>query len=204
MLKGWASAVASRQRMATDLAPVAGGDTTFILRDGSAVAIHEIRDKDRGMIERFVNQLSEDTIYFRFLASGINKEVIVNQLSPRPGAYALVAVTGEAIVGHVAYFKSQSDAAEIGVLILDTYQGKGLGTRLIESIARAANAKGITVFEAIIGWNNTRMIRMVRNIGFPTSEKVEPDLIRIRFPTSIDPVTIAEFQEKWMFLPGCV
>ena len=190
--------------MATDLAPVAGGDTTFILRDGSAVAIHEIRDKDRGMIERFVNQLSEDTIYFRFLASGINKEVIVNQLSPRPGAYALVAVTGEAIVGHVAYFKSQSDAAEIGVLILDTYQGKGLGTRLIESIARAANAKGITVFEAIIGWNNTRMIRMVRNIGFPTSEKVEPDLIRIRFPTSIDPVTIAEFQEKWMFLPGCV
>ncbi len=179
-----------------------GTNSTFMLRDGSAVTLRELRDGDRGMLERFVDQLSEDTIYFRFLASGMDRQVIVDQLSPRPGAYTLVAVRGETMVGHVAYFKSQAEAAEIGVLILDDYQGKGLGTRLIESIACAANAKGITVFEAIIGWNNTRMIRMVRSMGFPTSEKVEPDLIRIRFPTSIDPVSIAEFQEKWVFPPG--
>lgn len=189
--------------MSTDLAPVVGGNSDFKLKDGSAVALRELLDEDRSMLERFVDRLSEDTIYFRFLASGVNREVIVEQLSPRPGAYALVAVAGGAIVGHAAYFKSQPDAAEIGVLILDSYHGKGLGTRLIESIARAANANGITVFEAIISWNNTRMIRMVRNMGFPTSEKVESDLIRIRFPTSIDPVSIAEFQEKWMFLPDC-
>ena len=174
-----------------------------MLRDGSAVTLRELHAGDSEMLERFVERLSEDTIYFRFLAAGMNRRVIVDQLSPRPGAYTLVAVTGGTIVGHVAYFKSQSDAAEIGVLILDAYQGKGLGTRLIESIARAANAKGVTVFEAIIGWNNTRMIRMVRTMRFPTSEKVEPDLIRIRFPTSIDPVSIAEFQEKCMFLPEC-
>ena len=188
--------------MASDLAPVVEGRSAFTLRDGSAVTLRELQDDDRGMLERFIDQLSEDTIYFRFLASGLDRQVLIDQLSPRPGAYALVAVGGGAIVGHVAYFRSQSDAAEIGVLILDSYQGKGLGTRLIESIARAANAKGVTVFEAIIGWNNTRMIRMVRSMGFPTSEKVEPDLIRIRFPTSIDPVSIAEFQERWVFQPG--
>lgn len=172
-----------------------------MLRDGSAVTLRELKDEDRGMLEWFVDRLSEDTIYFRFLATGINREVIIDQLAPRPGACTLVALKERAIIGHVAFFRSQQDAAEIGVLILDAYQGKGLGTRLIESIARVANSEGVTVFEAIIDWNNTRMIRMVRSMGFPTSEKVEPDLIRIRFPTSIDPVTIAEFQEKWMFLP---
>ena len=191
--------------MASNLeAPVVGGNSTFVLTDGTAVTLRELQEEDRRQLERFVASLSQDTIYFRFLASGIDREVVIDQLSPRPGAYTLVALQGGAIVGHVAYFKSQPDAAEIGVLILDAYQGKGLGTRLIESIAHAANAEGVTVFEAIIDWNNTRMIRMVRGMGFPTSEKVEPDLIRIRFPTSIDPVTIAEFQEKWLFLPDSV
>lgn len=188
--------------MASDLEmPIARGDSTFVLGDGSAVLLRELREEDREMLERFIDHLSEDTIYFRFLATGIDRQVLIDQLSPRQGAFILVAVKMDAIVGHVAYFRTQSEAAEIGILILDSYQGKGLGTRLIETIARAANSKGVTVFEAIIDWNNTRMIRMVRGMGFPTSEKVEPDLIRIRFPTSIDPVTIAEFQEKWMFGP---
>ena len=175
--------------------------SVYTLRDGTAVVLRELRNEDREMLERFVDLLSEDTIYFRFLASGINREVLIDQLSPRPGAVILVAVKDRAIVGHVAYFKSQAEAAEIGLLILDSYQGKGLGTRMIESIARAANSDGVSVFEAIIDWNNTRMIKMVRGMGFPTSEKVEPDLIRIRFPTSIDPVTINEFQESWVFRP---
>ena len=165
------------------------------------VVIRELREEDGPLLRRFVESLSEETVYFRFLASGIDREVLIEQLSPRPGGLTLVAMDGQTIAGHVAYYKSESEGAEVGLIIRDDYQGRGLGTRLIESIAHAANARGITMFETIIGWNNTRMIRMVRNMGFPTSEKVEPDLIRIRFPTSIDPVSLAEFQEKWVFRP---
>ncbi|MDE1853313.1 MAG: GNAT family N-acetyltransferase [Thaumarchaeota archaeon] len=105
------------------------------------------------------------------------------------------------MVGHAAYYRNDAETAEIGLLVLDKYQGLGLGTMLTERIARSAHGEGISMFETIIGWNNPRMIRMMRNMGFPTSERVEPDLIRIRFPTSIDPVTIKEFQDKWVFLP---
>ncbi|HKT21027.1 MAG TPA: GNAT family N-acetyltransferase, partial [Nitrososphaerales archaeon] len=127
------------------------------------------------------------------------RETLVSELSPRPGCLSLVAVVGERIVGLTSYCRSGQESAEVGLLIVDEYQGRGLGTQLTERIARAANEDGISVFEAIIDWNNTRMIELVRNLGFPTSEKVEPELIRIRFPTSIDPVTIAEFQERWVF-----
>lgn len=193
--------MAPRSRMASGLMTAGEKAAAFTLRDGTGVEIRELRDGERAELERFVDGLSQDTIYFRFLASGIDREVLIEQLSPRQGGKILVAVIGRKIIGHVAYYRSETEAAEVGILILDGYQGRGLGTRLIEAIARTANADGITMFETIIDWNNTRMIRMVRSMGFPTSEKVEPDLIRIRFPTSIDPVSIAEFQEKWVFGP---
>ena len=190
-----------RSGMSSDLVAPGEKASAFTLRDGAGVEIRELREDDRAELERFGEGLSTDTISFRFLATGIAREVLIEQLSPRPGGRTFVAVIGRKIIGHVAYYRSESEAAEVGILILDAYHGKGLGTRLIERIAEAANADGITMFETIIDWNNTRMVKMVRNMGFPTSEKVEPDLIRIRFPTSIDPVSIAEFQEKWVFSP---
>ena len=124
---------------------------------------------------------------------------MVRELSPRPGCVPLVALKDGRIVGLSSYCRSGPEAAEVGLLIADGYQGRGLGTGLTERIARSANEAGVSMFEAIIDWSNTRMIELVRNLGFPTSEKVEPELIRIRFPTSIDPVTIGEFQERWVF-----
>ena len=201
MLKGPGVRPLPRLGMSPDLVPPGAGASAFTLRDGTETVIRELSGVDKAALERFVDGLSPDTIYFRFLASGINREVLIEQLTPRPGGRTLVAVVKEEIIGHVAYYKSESEAAEVGILILDSYQGKGLGTRLIEAIAQTANADGITMFETIIDWNNTRMIKMVRSMGFPTSEKVEYDLIRIRFPTSIDPVSISEFQENWVFRP---
>ena len=86
------------------------------------------------------------------------------------------------------------DKAEIGLVVLDAYQGKGLGTTMLEKIAHIANEDGISVFETIVSKQNTKMIRMVRDMGFPTAVKSEPDMIRIRFPTSIDPITIEAFE----------
>lgn len=171
----------------------------LVTRDGAVARVRVLRPGDTLELERFVDGLSEDSIYYRFLTSGISRETLVSELSPTPGSLSLIAVMDDRIVGLSSYCRSGKETAEVGLLILDGFQGRGLGTGLTERIARAANEDGISMFEAIIGWNNTRMIELVRNLGFPTSEKVEPELIRIRFPTSVDPLTIAEFQERWMF-----
>lgn len=174
----------------------------FVLRDGTKAKVRTLRPSDSVALEKFVGSLSEESIYYRFLTTGISRETLVSELSPRSGCLSLVAVVEDRIVGLSSYCRSGPEAAEVGLLIIDEYQGRGLGTALTERIARAANEDGISMFEAVIDWNNTRMIELVRNLGFPTSEKVECELIRIRFPTSIDPITIAEFQEKWVFKPG--
>lgn len=172
------------------------------MRDGSSAEVRVLRPGDSTALESFVDGLSEDSIYYRFLTLGISKATLVSELSPRPGCLSLIAVVNERIVGLSSYCRSGTETAEVGLLIADDFQGKGLGTGLTERIARAANEDGVSMFEAVIDWNNTRMIELVRNLGFPTSERVEPELIRIRFPTSIDPITISEFQEKWVFKPA--
>jgi len=173
--------------------------TGISLTDGTLVSLRQFRPGDEGMLEKFVAGLSAESISFRFLVSGIEKHFLLKELSPRRDGFTLIAVKDGVMVGHAAYYRSSMDAAEVGLLILDGYQAKGLGTGMLERIARTANEDGISMFEAIIGWNNMRMIKLVRTMGFPTSERVEPELIRIRFPTSIDPVSIAEFQEQWVF-----
>lgn len=176
--------------------------STHALRDGVEVLIRELCESDDPALHGFVAELSEEAIYFRFLTGGIDAGLLFRELSPKSDRFTLVAVLRDRIVAHAVFYRATHGPAEIGLLVLDECQGRGLGTRLIEMLAREANDEGITAFEAVIGWNNTRMIRMVRHMGFPTSEKVEPDLIRIRFPTSIDPVSISEFQEQWRFRPS--
>lgn len=172
------------------------------MRDGTSVQIRVLRESDIAELGRFVDGLSEDSVYYRFLTSGMSREALLREVSPKPGCVSLVAAVKGRIVGLSSYCRSGSGTAEVGLLIIDEYQGRGLGAGLTERIARAANQDGIAMFEAIIDWNNTRMIELVRNLGFPTSEKVEPELIRIRFPTSIDAVTLAEFQDRWVFRAG--
>lgn len=178
-----------------------GREVLIKLRDGTRGTLRELKHQDSEMLQRFVEDLSEDSISYRFLSTGLGKEVLIEQLSPKSNGFTLVAILDGRIVGHAAYYRSGSETAETGLLILDGYQGKGLGTLMLENLASIANTDGVSMFEAIIDWNNIRMIELVRNMGFPTSEKVEPDLIRIRFPTSIDPISLAEFQERWVFAP---
>ena len=179
---------------------VDGSVTDVTLRDGTLVHLRRAVPEDAGLLERFLNALSEDTVSLRFLELPADRRTLLRQLAPAPNNFVLVAVKGgTTIIGHAAYYTSGKESAEVGLTILDEYQGKGLGTMMVERIARAANCAGISVFETIIGWENTGMITMVRSMGFPTAVKVEPDVIRIRFPTSIDPVTIEEFQSRWTF-----
>lgn len=166
------------------------------LRDGSLAHLRRARSEDRQALEQFVNGLSEESLAFRFFESPVDRSVMLRQLMPARNNYVLLAFTGDAVIGHAAYYRSGKAAAEIGLIVGDAFQGRGLGTVMIERIARSANLGGISVFDTIISPDNTRMIKMVRDMGFPISVMSEPGMIRIRFPTSIDPVTIKEFEEN--------
>ena len=68
--------------------------------------------------------------------------------------------------------------AEIGVLVEDGYQRRGLGTRLLARAVADAARRGATELAADVAFANPRALRMLRRLG-PSTLSVTPDGYRL-------------------------
>ncbi|WP_456329766.1 N-acetyltransferase family protein [Archaeoglobus sp.] len=62
--------------------------------------------------------------------------------------FGLVAVFGDKIIGHSVDRKISEDTAEIGFVVREGFQGKGVATILLGAMAEIAEKNGIKVFES--------------------------------------------------------
>jgi protein lysine acetyltransferase len=82
--------------------------------------------------------------------------------------FAWVAVaSADVSLGGVSYARSASDTvlADISFLIMDEFQGRGLGTLLMGAAAIAARRNGISRFAADVLAENTPMRAIVNHAG---------------------------------------
>jgi GNAT superfamily N-acetyltransferase len=127
-------------------------------------------DKD-GLRESF-DRLSEQSRYRRFLSPH-------DRLSAAELRYltevdhhdheALVAVDPRARAGAgiARYIRSKEDpsSAELAVVVVDDWQGKGVGTRLASALAERAREEGVSVFTALVLAENDAMLRLAKDVG---------------------------------------
>jgi acetyl coenzyme A synthetase (ADP forming)-like protein len=170
-------------------------ETDVVLRDGSLAHVRPVSSQDRILLERFLKNLSADTIYLRFLQP-IKPDNAIRWLLPGEQQFALIALREDMVIGHAIYTRSQPDKAEPAVVVTDEFQGKGLGTILLGQLAQAAVAKGISEFEAHVATENAQMLKVLRELGFPTILKSEPGFIRVTFPASLLPEALAHFDQR--------
>jgi RimJ/RimL family protein N-acetyltransferase len=98
---------------------------------------------------------------------------------------ALVATAGsgeaEEILGVVRYEQIRPESAEVAFVVEDHWQGHGIATALLRRLAAYARRRGYTTFVAFTMGNNSRMIEVLRNSGFPctthsSTGEIEVDL----------------------------
>ena len=79
---------------------------------------------------------------------------------------ALDARTGEGI-GVARYVRDpqRRDAAEVAVTVIDDWQGKGVGTLLLEVLGARARQEGISSFTALMLATNQEMMEVTRPSG---------------------------------------
>jgi GNAT superfamily N-acetyltransferase len=117
------------------------------LRDGSHVRIRQGHHTDRELLRRGFERLSAESRYRRFLAPMKElTESTVRYLTEidhhdHEAMIALDEQTGEGI-GVARYVRDPDhpDVAEVAVTVIDDWQGRGLGTLLLEVIS--ARARG--------------------------------------------------------------
>jgi RimJ/RimL family protein N-acetyltransferase len=134
------------------------------------VALARLERTDGESLRRFFYRLSPETIYRRFLSPLARPE----QARPerlldldQNDREAVAAVVDGEIVGVARYFRlpGQAAAAEIAVVVADAWQGQGLGTRMLSSLAALGRAAGIERFTVTLQADNRGSLRLLRRFS---------------------------------------
>lgn len=158
--------------------------------DGTDIRIRPIRPEDAEIEQNFVQNLSAESRYFRFMQS-------LDKLTPMMLArftqidydleMALVAVvkdeTPEARSLGVARYVSNPDrhSCEFALTVADDWQRKGIGRQLMQRLMTIARDRGIEVMEGEVLANNSKMMRMCERLGFRiVHDPNEPEVVRVR------------------------
>ncbi|MFW9962582.1 MAG: GNAT family N-acetyltransferase [Candidatus Sifarchaeia archaeon] len=142
-----------------------------------------IRPDDADRIKELFYDLSEESIYFRFLTplKSLRRQTLqdfynVDQASD----ISVVAVVKsdeegetEKIIGAGRYLLNRStNEAEFALLVQDEYQGIGIGTFLLNHLMKIAKSKGVEAFIAYVHPQNQPMIRFIHKTGKVVESKL--------------------------------
>jgi GNAT superfamily N-acetyltransferase len=155
----------------------------------AAVAIQQARTDDLPALGDFFAGLSVYTRYLRFFGPVTPGAALLRTLAGAPdNVDALVAVRGGVIVGHAMAVDRiearETRVTDIGVVVHDAWQGRGVGAALMRALLTGAQARGVTTLEMDVLHRNRRVLAMIT--GHWPAARVErtPDglAIRVRLP----------------------
>jgi GNAT superfamily N-acetyltransferase len=129
---------------------------------GHVVRLRRCRPSDAYQIRTLLTALSPQSRYLRFFSSGTSiVESELARLTRRPGPdhAAVVAQLGADIVGIGSYERLDgADSAELAVLVVERWRGRGIGTLLVEQLAAIARRHAISTLTGDVLADNTSML----------------------------------------------
>jgi acetyl coenzyme A synthetase (ADP forming)-like protein len=151
--------------------------TDVVVRDGSTVCVRRATADDVDALAQFFHTLSSESLYYRFLGIPSLTEARLRALTAtddRAGASLVVESAGR-IVAFAGFYRDPAcaDRAEVAFAVSDALQGHGIGTRLLEQLARMARDLDISTFDAYVLAENRRMLEVFRDSGFGVTTRLE-------------------------------
>ena len=159
--------------------------------DGAVIVIRAIRLDDQERLHDHFKGLSEKSVYFRFM--GIRRDLSPQDLKRlteldfknHVGLAATLTENGrERFIGVGRYIcGADPTRAEVAFAILDGFQGRGIGTLLLEHLSLIADANGVTEFEADVLGENRQMLEVFAHSGFESHRTLDSGVVRLRSST---------------------
>jgi acyl-CoA synthetase (NDP forming)/GNAT superfamily N-acetyltransferase len=162
-------------------------DADVLLADGTTVRVRPIGPEDADALVALHSRFSERTRYMRFFAPypripqrDLARFVNVDHADRE----ALVVESGGLLIalGQYERLGEGSPDAEVAFAVEDTYQGKGVGSVLLEHLAAAAPRAGITRFVAEVLPQNGAMLRVFADAGFQVTREYADGVVHLTFP----------------------
>ncbi|MBI3530307.1 MAG: N-acetyltransferase [Betaproteobacteria bacterium] len=144
------------------------------LRDGTRVIVRPIRPEDRQIEREFVQKLSDESKYFRFMSAlrELNEAMLSRftqiDYDREMALIAVVCENGlETEIGVARYVvNADRTSCEFAVAVADAWQHRGVGSILILSLVEVARARGLQIMEGIVMAGNHKMLGLMDALGF--------------------------------------
>ena len=141
------------------------------LRDGTNILIRTVDPCDKKCISDGFDRLSARSRHLRFF-SPVNKlsEAQLTYLTDVDNVnHAVISAVGATAkdptgIGLARYIrlKQELDVAEFAISVTDDYQGRGVGSILLDLLIRHAKANGIRVLRGYVLKSNEPMIKLLK------------------------------------------
>jgi acetyl coenzyme A synthetase (ADP forming)-like protein len=160
-----------------------------ILREGTTLRLRPPTAADGDAALALFGRLSQRSLYFRFHSLPIVSRALVDPfLDPdwhsRGSLIAVVDEEGiESVVAIANWIRLRDPRrAEIAFAVDDDYQGRGVGTRLLEQLAELAGESGVEEFVALVLPENLAMLEVFSRAGFDVAREFSGGEVEVRFP----------------------
>jgi RimJ/RimL family protein N-acetyltransferase len=148
------------------------GEVERELRDGGRVLVRRITPADAPLLADGFARLSEESRRLRFLAPKPSlSEAELRYLSEVDGhRHEALGATDAGTrqgVGIARFVRDDDDPsrAEVAVTVADEWQGRGVGTVLLEHLAERAREEGVARFTALVARDNRPVQGLLERIG---------------------------------------
>lgn len=157
-----------------------------ILRDGKHVQIRALQPDDEATMLAAIERTSAQSLQRRFF-------VMKRHFSERERAFfmnidfknhvAIVALAAEGdrtvIAGGGRYIVFEPGRAEMAFVVIDDWQGKGLGSILMRHLARLAKDSGLQELTAEVLHENAAMRKVFEKFGFKAAPHQDPHTLHL-------------------------
>ena len=157
-------------------------------RRGFDIFFRPVRINDEHILKDFFYKLTTDSMYHRFISTRtdmpherLQKFVAIDYSREMVILAIDRAEEQETIVGMGQYLIDEaSHTAEVAFVVLDGYQGKGIGAELLAYLTFLAKKRGLLGFAAAVLQDNNPMLHLFESMGFVVEKRLDAGVYELK------------------------
>jgi ribosomal protein S18 acetylase RimI-like enzyme len=156
------------------------------LRDGRPIEIRALKPSDEAGMLDAVNSTNAESLRRRFFVTKrafSEKEKAFFMNADFVKHVALVADIDDGgrrrIIGGGRYIVSEAGEAEVAFVVIDDFQGQGIGGALTRHLVKLARAAGLKALVAEVLPENASMLAVLRKFGFAPGRRRDPQVVHM-------------------------
>lgn len=185
-------------------APALPAPAPIILRDGSTAWLRPAGLDDLERVSGLFGRASRESLWLRFFTPIVRVDRrLIESMVQIDGlermTYLITRGEGpdETVLAVGSYARlPRWDTAEIAFFVDDAYQGRGLGTLLLERLAAHARRHGVVSLVAEVMSDNHRMLEVFRQSGMNPTLQPETGVIHVQLSATPDELATARAEAR--------